>query len=162
MQSLNTASTTVTSKDSQFKSAEANKENLERGATKSDEDSADEEFEEEKTDNVVANGEKKKKKKKGGNARNWRFAKTIGVEDNANYPKFKDKERLLINMANTKYFVIRWVAKHLFNFKLSFKQQEVDQMESGYPEHGGTSEDWDIFWTDVAVLPERIAKMKPY
>ena len=25
-----------------------------------------------------------------------------------------------------------------------------------------TSEDWDIFWTDAGVLPERIAKMKPY
>ena len=24
------------------------------------------------------------------------------------------------------------------------------------------SEDWDIFWTDGGVLPERIAKMKPY
>jgi tubulin polyglutamylase TTLL6/13 len=24
------------------------------------------------------------------------------------------------------------------------------------------NEDWDIFWTDGGVLPERIAKMKPY
>ena len=23
-------------------------------------------------------------------------------------------------------------------------------------------DDWDIFWTDAGVLPERIAKMKPY
>jgi len=23
-------------------------------------------------------------------------------------------------------------------------------------------EDWDIFWTDNSVQPERIAKMKPY
>ena len=23
-------------------------------------------------------------------------------------------------------------------------------------------DDWDIFWTDGGVLPERIAKMKPY
>ncbi len=23
-------------------------------------------------------------------------------------------------------------------------------------------EDWDIYWTDAGVLPERIAKMKPY
>jgi len=26
----------------------------------------------------------------------------------------------------------------------------------------GGAEDWDIFWTDAGVLPERIAKMKPY
>jgi hypothetical protein len=26
----------------------------------------------------------------------------------------------------------------------------------------GNIEDWDIFWTDGGVLPERIAKMKPY
>ena len=70
-----------------------------------------------------------KKKKKRNDAKNWRFAETIGVEDNDNYPKFKDKERLLINMANCKYFVNRFVAKHLFNFKLSFKQQEVEDMD---------------------------------
>jgi hypothetical protein len=81
------------------------------------------------------------------------------VEDNALYPKFKDKERLLINMSNCKYFVVRYVAKTLYNFKLTFKQQEVEQMESGYVDN---SEDWDIFWTDNGVLPERIAKMKPY
>ena len=27
-----------------------------------------------------------------------RFAETVGVEDNDNYPKFKDKERLVINL----------------------------------------------------------------
>lgn len=26
----------------------------------------------------------------------------------------------------------------------------------------GSNDDWDIFWTDGGVLPERIAKMKPY
>ena len=63
----------------------------------------------------------KKKKRKKNDAKNWRFAETIGVEENDSYPKFKDNQRLLINMANCKYFVIRFVAKHLFNFKLSFK-----------------------------------------
>ena len=78
---------------------------------------------------IVANAEEKeaKKKKKGkSNIKNWRFAKSVGVEDNASYPKFKEKERLLINMSNCKYFVIRFVAKNLFNFKLTFKQQEVE------------------------------------
>lgn len=87
------------------------------------------------------------------------------MEDNDNYPKFKDKERLLINMANCKYFVNRFVAKHLFNFKLSFKQQEVEDMDGGTYYDGNPNkkeDDWDIFWTDGGVLPERIAKMKPY
>jgi hypothetical protein len=36
-------------------------------------------------------------------------------------------------------------------------------MESGYVDLGaGGNDDWDIFWTDSGVLPERIAKMKPY
>jgi len=35
-------------------------------------------------------------------------------------------------------------------------------METGFVDHGTTVEDWDIFWTDAGVLPERIAKMKPY
>ena len=93
-----------------------------------------------------------------------RFAETVGVEDNANYPKFKDKERLLINISNTKYFVIRFVAKHLYNYKLSYKRQEVEDMDNAnYDDtHKPNSEDWDIFWTDCSVLPERIAKMKPY
>ena len=64
---------------------------------------------------------KKKGKKKKNMEKMKRFAETIGVEENENYPKFKEKERLIINMSNCKYFVIRFVAKKLFNFKLSFK-----------------------------------------
>jgi len=65
---------------------------------------------------------KKRLKKKRIHAQMMRYANTIGVEDNDNYPKFKDKERLVINLSNTKYFVIRFVAKRLFNFKLNFKK----------------------------------------
>ena len=49
------------------------------------------------------------------------FAETIGVEDNATYPKFRDNQRLIFNVCNSKYFIVRFVAKHLFNFRLSFK-----------------------------------------
>jgi len=55
-----------------------------------------------------------------------RFAASIGVEDNDSYPKFKEKERLVVNLSNTKYFIVKFVAKHLFNYKLTFKPQEVD------------------------------------
>lgn len=94
-------------------------------------------------------------------AKNWRFAESVGVEDNDNYPKFKDKERLVINMSNTKYFVIRFVAKSLFNFKISYKKQEIEEMDNNSYQLD-QNEDWDIFWTDGGVVPERIAKMKPY
>jgi hypothetical protein len=63
----------------------------------------------------------KKKKKKRNDAKQKRFAESVGVEDNENYPKFKDKERLVFNLSNTKYFVIKFVAKSLFNFKCSYK-----------------------------------------
>ena len=70
---------------------------------------------------TVTEPKPKKKKKKKNDAKMKRFAETVGVEDNENYPKFKDKERLVINMSNTKYFVIKFVAKSLFNFKLTYK-----------------------------------------
>ena len=80
-----------------------------------------------KNDSKTDGAEKKKKKKKKSNgAKMWRFANSIGVEDNSHYPKFKEGQRLLVNMSNCKYFVIRFVAKKLFNFKLTFKNQEVD------------------------------------
>ena len=86
----------------------------------------------------------------------------MGVEANDTYPKFKNKERLLVNLSNTKYFVVKFVLKKLFNFKVSYKHQDVEAMDSfGYDFEKG-QEDWDLFWTDGGVLPERIAKMKPY
>lgn len=58
------------------------------------------------------------------------FASTIGIEDNHKYKKFKAKESLVMNICNTKYFVVRYVAKSLFGFKLSYKNQEVEQMDN--------------------------------
>lgn len=72
-------------------------------------------------DSVVQKTETKKKKKKRDYGKQRMFAKTVGVEDNDRYRRFKDKERLLFNISNSKYYVIRFVAKSLFNFKLSFK-----------------------------------------
>lgn len=105
----------------------------------------------------------KKKKKKRDYGKQKMFAKTIGVEDNDKYRRFKDKERLVFNISNSKYYVIRFVAKSLFNFKLSFKNREIQNANSwDYDPSNDKSEDWDIYWTDCGILPERIAKMKPY
>ncbi len=58
------------------------------------------------------------------------FAATIGIEDNQKYKKFKNKENLVVNISNSKYFVVRFVAKNLFGFKLSYKNQDVEQMDN--------------------------------
>ena len=91
------------------------------------------------------------------------FAKTIGVEDNENYRRFKEKERLVFNISNSKYYIIRFVAKNLFNYKLSFKNRDISTTNNwDYDPNNDKNEDWDIYWTDCGILPERIAKMKPY
>ena len=63
----------------------------------------------------------KKARKKKIEAKMRRLAESVGVEDNDNYPKFKDKEKLVINLSNCKYFIIKFVAKSLFNFKCTYK-----------------------------------------
>jgi hypothetical protein len=86
-----------------------------------------------------------------------KFSNTIGVEDNEMYPKFKEKERLIMNVSTCKYFVIRFVAKSLFNFKVSFKPIEEDKNNMLTYEYMVQNtcrqevEDWDIFWTDNSV-----------
>jgi hypothetical protein len=99
------------------------------------------------------------------------FSETIGLDDNLNYPKFEDNSKLVFNVSSSKYFVVRFVAKQLFNFRLSFKFEEAIHHNGGWSvltsdnmcQHPSKdTEDWDIFWTDNSVQPERIAKMKPY
>jgi len=63
-------------------------------------------------------------KKKENDARFKKYQETIGVEDNKNYHKFKDKERLLINIANCKYPLIKFVSKQLFNFRVTTKKPD--------------------------------------
>lgn len=57
--------------------------------------------------------------------------------------KFKSK-KLVINLKETKYHIIRYVAK-LTDLRLT-KQED----------------DWDILWTDDGVTVDRLYKMKPY
>ena len=96
-----------------------------------------------------------------------KFVDTVGVEDNYTYNKFKNNQRLNINVSSSKYFIVRFVAKHLFNYKISFKH--LDEINTDYdyesmikPANQAVTEDWDIFWTEMNVMPERVAKMKPY
>jgi tubulin polyglutamylase TTLL6/13 len=52
-----------------------------------------------------------------------------------------------MNVSMTQYDVVRKVGRKAFNWKLSYDAE---------------SEEWDMFWTDSAVQPERLARMKPY
>lgn len=58
----------------------------------------------------------------------------------------RQNQKLVINISHTKYYVVRYVAKKLFNMKLSSDE----------------SEDWDLQWVDTAVHSEKLYRMKPY
>lgn len=62
-------------------------------------------------------------------------------------PKRKVVTRVVMNVSMTQYEVVRKVGRKVFNWKLSTDPE---------------SDEWDIFWTDSAVQPERLARMKPY
>lgn len=51
-----------------------------------------------------------------------------------------------MNIAQTKYYVVRYVAKNMFKMKLTHSEEE----------------DWDICWMDGAVPCEKLYKMKAY
>ena len=55
--------------------------------------------------------------------------------------------KIICNVSNTKYEIVRHVAKKMFHWKLSYDEE---------------SDDWDVFWTDGAVQPEKLSKMKHY
>lgn len=60
--------------------------------------------------------------------------------------KTKKKQKLILNVSNSKYDVIRHVGKKLLGFKL--KETEDDN--------------WDLFWTDTSINPGRLSRMKPF
>ena len=55
--------------------------------------------------------------------------------------------KIICNVSSTKYEVVRHVAKKIFKWKLSYEEE---------------SDEWDVFWTDSAVQPEKLSKMKHY
>jgi tubulin polyglutamylase TTLL6/13 len=57
------------------------------------------------------------------------------------------KKKAVVNVSETQYQVVRFVAKKMNNWKISY-----DTFES----------EWDLWWTDSAVPPDKLAKMKPY
>ena len=58
--------------------------------------------------------------------------------------KPKKKSKMTINLAETKYDVVRYVGKKLLGWKV------IRDIES---------KDWDVYWTDNAVQPENLSRM---
>ena len=56
------------------------------------------------------------------------------------------KRKLIMNIAQTQYPLIRSIAKNALEMRLSRK----------------TDDNWDVLWTDCAVEPETLSKMKLY
>lgn len=54
--------------------------------------------------------------------------------------------KIVMNVALTKYAVVKKVGK-FFKWRLTKKEDD---------------DNWDVFWTDAAVQPEKLAKMKPF
>ncbi|CAG9327501.1 ttll-11_9 [Blepharisma stoltei] len=59
----------------------------------------------------------------------------------------KKARKIIMNVALTKYLVVKKAATKYFGWKLT--KTECD-------------EDWDVFWTDSAVEPDKLARMKLY
>lgn len=58
----------------------------------------------------------------------------------------KNGRRLWVNVALTKYKIVRYVAKKVFDYRLCRNDNE----------------DWDICWIDSGISHEKLMKMKPY
>jgi tubulin polyglutamylase TTLL6/13 len=55
--------------------------------------------------------------------------------------------KIIINVSDTKYPVVRTVARKILGWKLSRDEED---------------ENWDVWWTDAGVPPEKFSKMRPY
>ena len=67
--------------------------------------------------------------------------------------KFKAK-KLVLNVSQTKYHVVRYVARTIFKMRLS---NATYSHEPDVP-----SDEWDIMWTDGTVQVDKLYRMKPY
>mmetsp|Transcript_2077 Transcript_2077/g.1898 ORF Transcript_2077/g.1898 Transcript_2077/m.1898 type:complete len:121 (+) Transcript_2077:60-422(+) len=64
----------------------------------------------------------------------------------AKKPKKKVKAKIIFNVVDTKYPVVKFVGKRIFEWRLSYDPEG----------------EWDVCWTDQAVQAEQLAKMQEY
>ena len=74
-------------------------------------------------------------------------------KDSKKKRKYKAK-KLVLNVSQTKYHVVRYVARSLFKMRLSGVAYHVD--------YDNPNDEWDLFWTDGNVGPDKLYRMKPY
>lgn len=61
--------------------------------------------------------------------------------------RVKTKRKVIVNVSCTKYEVVKKTARDLYEWKLDYKEDSLN---------------WDLFWTDGVVQPERLSQMKPF
>ena len=67
--------------------------------------------------------------------------------------RFKAK-KLVLNVSQTKYNVVRYAARTVFKMRLSGAPY--------MPDYSNPNDEWDIFWTDGSVQVDKLYRMKPY
>ena len=67
-------------------------------------------------------------------------------QDTTGKKRRRKKKRLMMNVAQTKYMVVRYVGKKVYHMKLTRSDEE----------------DWDVCWQDGAVSCDQLQKMRPY
>lgn len=59
----------------------------------------------------------------------------------------KSGKKCILNVSDTKYSIVRIVGKKVLGWKLSKDEDD---------------ENWDVWWTDGGVQPEKLSKMKGF
>jgi tubulin polyglutamylase TTLL6/13 len=70
----------------------------------------------------------------------------VNNSDTVNFKEKLRKAKVICNISDTEYDVVKQVASEIFLWKLTELEED----------------DWDITWTDSAVPTEKLTKMKPY
>ena len=78
----------------------------------------------------------------------------VGKKKKKKRTKIKAK-KLVLNVSLTKYHIVRYVAKKLFNMRLAgYSQNNLDCHEEKH--------EWDLLWTDGIVTVDKLYRMKPF
>ena len=67
--------------------------------------------------------------------------------------RYKAK-KLVLNVSQTKYNIVRYVARTMFKMRLSGAPYMAD--------YSNPNDEWDLLWTDGTVQVDKLYRMKPY
>jgi len=63
------------------------------------------------------------------------------------------KRKVIANVLNTEYDVVKEVLEDVMGFKLSYEAES---------ETSNTTKEWDLYWHDLNITPELLTKLRPY